>query len=116
MRDAEVLLGLMVAVAALVVLARRTNVPYPAVLVVGGVALAAIPGIPIVKLRPDLIFLLFLPPLLYTESLETPLRELRRNARPIASLAVGLVIASSVAAAAAGRAILPGLGWPAALV
>ena len=75
MHEVEAILCLLVAVAILVTVARKLSVPYPVPLVMGGLVLALIPGLPTVKLRPELTFLLFLPPLLYRESITSPLRE-----------------------------------------
>src|SRR5437762_1209549 len=93
----EVVLGLLVAVAALALLARKLPVPYPILLVIGGLLLALIPGLPRVRLDPDLVFVLFLPPLLYPAALFTPWRDFRANLRPILLLAVGLVLFTTVA-------------------
>lgn len=114
MHEIELVLALLVAVAALAPLARATQVPYPILLVVGGLLLALIPAVPKVELGPDLVFLLFLPPLLYIAAFDTSIRDVRANLRPILSLAVGLVLATTAAVAVVVHALLPGLGWPAA--
>jgi Na+/H+ antiporter len=116
LHEVEVILGLLVAVAVLVTIARKLSVPYPVPLVIGGLALALIPGLPTVELKPELTFLLFLPPLLYRESLTSPLRDFRSNARPILSLAIGLVIATTCAVAWVAHTLMPGMSWPAAFV
>jgi monovalent cation/hydrogen antiporter len=67
-------------------------VPYPILLVLGGLALGFVPGLPQVELHPDVVFLLFLPPLLYVSALFTSWRDFRANLRPISPLAVGLVL------------------------
>jgi CPA1 family monovalent cation:H+ antiporter len=90
--EIEVMLWLLVAVAALALLARKISVPYPILLVLGGLVLALIPGIPKIRLEPRLIFVLFLPPLLYPAALFTSWRDFRANLRPIILLAVGLVL------------------------
>jgi len=104
----------LIVIAVLFEVARRASLPYPALFVLGGLALAFIPGLPSITLEPDLVLLVFLPPLLFGAAFETPLRELRRNLWPIARLSVGLVIATAVIVAAVAQAIVPGLGWPAA--
>ena len=88
----DVILGLLVAVAALALLARKISVPYPILLVIGGLLLALTPGVPQIKLDPHIIFILFLPPLLYPAALFTSWRDFRANLRPITMLAVGLVV------------------------
>jgi Na+/H+ antiporter len=107
-------LGLLVATAALYEVARRVGVPYPTVLVLGGLVLALVPGLPPVTLEPDLVLFVFLPPLLFAAAFETPLRELRANVAPLLRLAVGLVLFTIVAVALVTQAIVPGLGWAAA--
>ena len=72
------------------------------------------PGLPHITLEPDLVLLVFLPPLLFAAAFETPLRELRRNVWPIARLSIGLVLVTTVAVAAVAEALVPGLGWAAA--
>jgi CPA1 family monovalent cation:H+ antiporter len=114
--EIEIILGLLVAVAVLVTVSRRTAVPYPVLLVVGGLALALVPGLPALRLDPEIVFLLFLPPLLYWESLTAPLSEFRKNARPIFLLAVGLVLVTTVLVAVVAHALIHGLTWPAAYV
>jgi monovalent cation/hydrogen antiporter len=108
------LLALMVAVAGLSVLARVVGVPYPILLVLGGLVLGFVPGMPPVELPPELVLVVFLPPLLYWAGFFSSPRDLRAEARPITLAAVGLVLATMVAVAAAAHAMVDGLSWPAA--
>jgi monovalent cation/hydrogen antiporter len=112
---AELVLGLLIAVAALVTIARRLGITYPLFLVIGGLILGLVPGVPPVHIDPDVIFLIVLPPLLYIAAYFTPVRSLRANLGTISSLAVGLVIASALAVAAVARALIPGLPWSVAI-
>jgi len=107
--------GLLVAVAGLAVVARLARIPYPILLVLGGLAFGFIPGVPDVRLEPDLVLLLFLPPLLYAAAFFANLRELRLNARPIGLLAIGLVIATMLTVAVVAHEVV-GLAWPVAFV
>jgi len=116
MPDAELILGLLIAVAALVTLARRLDLAYPIFLVIGGLALGLLPHVPRVELDPEVIFLIVLPPLLYIAAFYTPLTSLRANLFTISSLAVGLVIASAGTVAVVAHALIPGLTWPVAFV
>ena len=86
-----VIFGLLVAVAGLAAVARIVRVPYPIPLTIGGLALGFAPGVPDMALDPNLVLLIFLPPLLYSAAFFANLRELRDNLRPITGLAVGLV-------------------------
>ena len=95
----EIFVGLLLAVALLAMLARRLNVSYPILFVLGGLGLGLIPGLPKISLDPDLVFLCFLPPLLYPAALFTSWRDFRANLRPILLLAIGLVIYTTVVVA-----------------
>ncbi len=97
-------------------LAQRTSVPDPVVLCLLGVAASLLPGLPELDLPPELVFLLFLPPLLYRASFLTSPRTLRDNALPIALLSVGLVVATAVGVAVVVDAFVPGLGFAEGLV
>jgi CPA1 family monovalent cation:H+ antiporter len=108
------LLALIVAVAGLSVLARLVRVPYPILLVLGGLLLGFVPGMPAVELPPELVLVAFLPPLLYWAGFFSSPRELQADARAISMLAVGLVLATTVAVALAARAVVDGMTWPAA--
>ncbi|MGH3099498.1 MAG: cation:proton antiporter, partial [Thermoleophilia bacterium] len=105
-----IVFGLLLGTAALAVLARVLRVPYPITLVVGGVAIGYLPGVPDVELDPDIVLLIFLPPLLYGAAFFTSLRDLRRNARPIALLSIGVVFATMGAVAVVAHEVI-GLGW-----
>ena len=109
--DSLVLLGLLAAGTALLALAQIVRVPYPILLVLGGLALGFVPGMPEIELAPDLVLVAILPPLLYGSAFFTSLRELRANIRPISFLAVGLVLTTTVVVAVVAHAAIPGIGW-----
>jgi CPA1 family monovalent cation:H+ antiporter len=112
MQALELVLALLVAVVVITTLAPALRVPAPILLVVGGLLLAIIPQVPDVVLAPDLAFVLFLPPLLYSAAFDTSVRDLRAHLRPILSLAIGLVLATTGAVAVVVHSLLPELGWP----
>jgi CPA1 family monovalent cation:H+ antiporter len=116
----ELLLVLLFAVALLAYLATRIHLPYPIVLVLGGLALGFVPGfvpgLPAIDLQPNLIFLLFLPVLLYADAWTTSWRDFRFNLRPISLLAIGLVITTTLLVAVVAHAVLPNFSWAAAFV
>ena len=117
MGQAELLIaGLLVAVAGLSTLARFLSVPYPIVLVVGGALLGFIPGLPEVALDPEVVLVVFLPPLLYGSSIYANFGDLRANLRALTLSTVGLVLATMCAVAWAAHALIPGLPWEAAFV
>ena len=94
---------------ALTYLARRLRIADPIVLLVGGVALGFVPNLPQVELEPDLVFLLFLPPILFSAAYFTPIRDFKANARPILLLAVGLVLFTTVVVGLVVQALVPGI-------
>jgi Na+/H+ antiporter len=111
------LLMLLIAVAgALRILAQKWGVPHPSLLVLGGLAVALIPGLPQPKVDPELLFVIFVPPLLYWSALTISLREMRAFLGPIVRLATGLVIVTMAAVAAIVHLLAPQVGWPAAFV
>jgi CPA1 family monovalent cation:H+ antiporter len=112
MPELEVVLGLLVAVVVLAIVAPWLRIPAPILFVLGGLVLALIPQVPDVVLAPDVVFLLFLPPLLYSAAFDTSIRDIRAHIQPIVSLAVGLVLATTVIVAVVVQALVPGLGWP----
>ena len=114
--DTLVLFALLAAVAFLLLAAERTSVPYPILLVVGGLGLGFVPGIPEIQLPPDLVLVAVLPPLLYGAAFFTSLRDLRENAGAITLLAVGLVLTTMVIVAAVAHMLIPGLSWAGAFV
>src|ERR1700716_2462140 len=115
MGQAELLIvGLLVAVTVLGALARRLALPYPIVLVIGGALFGFIPGVPTVKLDPDVVLVIFLPPLLYAAAFFANLNEIRANLRGIALTSVGLVLVTMVAVAVVAHELIPGLPWAAA--
>ena len=115
MNQIEFLILLLLAVAALAQLALVLRVPYPIFLVLGGVAIALVPGLPEIELAPEIIFLVFLPPLLNSAAFSSSPRDLRTHLRPIALLAIGLVLATMVVVALAAHYVI-GLPWAAAFV
>ena len=114
--NVESVLILLLAAALLVRLADFGNIPAPIVLVLGGLGIALIPGLPEVELDPDVIFLVFLPPLVYAAGWRTSPLELRALMRPLALLSVGLVFVTAAAVAVVAHAMVPELGWAEAAV
>lgn len=112
----EFLILLLLGAAGLVRLAELARVPYPIVLVLGGLAVGFVPGLPDVELDPEVVFLVFLPPLLSAAGFASSPQALRAEAGPLAFLSVGLVLLTMGAVAAVGHALIPGLGWEAAFI
>jgi CPA1 family monovalent cation:H+ antiporter len=114
-RGVELIALLFIAVIGLGTLARRLVIPYPILLVIGGLLLGFVPGLPPVRLDPDLVFFVFLPPILWSAAYFTSFRDFRANLRPILLLALGLVAATTAVVATVAHAIVPGLGWAGAV-
>jgi len=98
-----------------VTLSRRLHIPYPVLLLVGGLLLGSIPGVPRFELDPDIILLLILPPIVYVAAFLTPIRSFRTELGNIVSLAIGLVLASTFVVAGLALAIVPAITLPVAL-
>ena len=115
MPEFELVLLLLVAVALIVTLARRLNVPYPILLILGGLVLAAIPWVPDIELDPEIVLVIFLPPLIFAAAWQTPVHDLRRNLRPVLLLSVGLVVFTALVVGAVLQWLVPGLPLAAAI-
>ena len=115
MPKAELVIGGLLAILVLSSVAERFEIPHAVVLVLGGLLLGFIPGTPAVRLDPSVIFLIFLPPLIYAASFTFAAEDMRGNVRPIGFLAIGLVIATVAAVAVAAHVVI-GMRWPAAFV
>jgi Na+/H+ antiporter len=116
MNALELILVLLMVATGLGVAADHLKVPYPMLLVLGGLALAFVPGLPEVSIDPALVLLIFLPPLLFAAAWFTSWRDFAANRRPIGLLAVGLVVATTSAVAWVAHAVIPGMSWPVAFV
>ncbi|MGE5408561.1 MAG: Na+/H+ antiporter [Syntrophothermus sp.] len=116
MHDVDSILILLLAAAVLVWLADLGRIPAPIVLVLGGLAIALVPGLPEVELEPDVVFLIFLPPLVFSAGWRTSPLELRALTRPLALLSVLLVFLTAGVVALVAHALVPGLGWAEAAV
>jgi Na+/H+ antiporter len=112
--DIALVVVLLFVVALLAVASRRVGIPYPILMVVAGLGLGLVPGLPRLELEPDLVFLLFLPPILFSAAFFTSIRELRTNIRPISLLAIGLVLATTGVVALVVHSVMPDIGWAAA--
>lgn len=112
MNEIELILLLLVVVAAVTPVARRLRIPYPILLVLGGLVLALLPIVPDLELSPEFVFLLFLPPLVYRAAFATSIRDFRSLLKPILSLSVGLVLATMAVVAVVLHTLVPEIGWP----
>jgi CPA1 family monovalent cation:H+ antiporter len=102
-------------VVAVTAIARRLPVPPPILQVIAGFLIGLIPGVELPRLDADLVFFVFLPPVLWAAAFFTSLRDFTANRRPIGLLAIGLVLATSAGVAVAARMLFPGMPWPVAV-
>src|SRR5256714_15466451 len=115
MGQAELLIaGLLVAVAGLSALARYVSIPYPIVLVIGGALFGLIPGVPEVKLNPDVVLVVFLPPLLYGAAFFANFGDMRANLRSLSLSSIGLVLLTMTLVAGAAHPPIDGMSGGAA--
>jgi monovalent cation/hydrogen antiporter len=111
----DIVIALLAVSIPLVALARTMKVGYPVLLVLGGLVLCFVPGLPQVEIHPELVFMVFLPPLLYWQAVTAPTGAMHANLDSIGSLAIGLVLATAFAVALVAKAIVPAMAWPAAI-
>ena len=116
MGEIEFLFAILVAVVLLVPLARRLELPFPIFLVLGGLGLGALPGVPEIELEPEVFLLVFVPPLVHAAGYQASPRRLVRDARPIALAAIVLVATTIAVLAVAAHALVDDLSWAAAWV
>jgi CPA1 family monovalent cation:H+ antiporter len=114
--DQLILLALLAVLAGLLIAAPKLRIPYPIFLVLGGLALGFVPGMPSLALPPEVVLVAVLPPLLYLSAYRTSLRDLRANARAIGILAIGLVAATTVTVAVVAHAAVDHMSWSTAFV
>jgi monovalent cation/hydrogen antiporter len=115
MNGVELILILLAVAVGLAIAADRIRLPYPIVLLIGGVVLAFTP-VPHLEIEPDIVLVVFLPPLLFSAAWLMSWRDFRASARTISLLAIGLVIATTVGVAVVAHALIPGMPWPVAFV
>jgi monovalent cation/hydrogen antiporter len=115
-QESALLVLLLAAIVVVAVVAKRFKIPYPIAFVIGGAVLTLFPNLPQFELKPDWVFLIFLPPLLYAGGWMTDWKAFKQNLRAISLLAIGLVIATTVAVAVVAHALAPQIGWAAAFV
>src|SRR5260370_38584370 len=111
----QLVVALLVVLVALVALANRLNISYPLVLVLGGLILAIPPRMPEIRLEPDIVFLAVLPPLLFSDALNSSWRDFRENWPPLFLLSVGLVLATTVSVLLVAHLLLH-MAWGPAFV
>jgi CPA1 family monovalent cation:H+ antiporter len=115
MLSIHIIIALIMGCAPLAWIARRLGLPDPVALVLGGAALAFIPGLPPIGIAPEIVFTVLLPPILYQAALHLPWGEFRESLRPILILAIGLVAATMAAIGLVAHWLIPSLPLAAAM-
>lgn len=98
------------------ILSNKYKFPFPIVLVVCGVIISIVPGLPAIALNPEVVFIIFLPPLLYHAAWNTSWHDFKGSIRPISLAAIGLVFFTTLAVAVAAHMLIDGLSWPLAFL
>ena len=99
-----------------VALVPKLKLPAEVILLLGSLAISFIPGLPEVALKPDIVFLIFLPPILFTAAFSTSWRDFKNNLRPISAHAVGLILFTMFCVAVAAKELISGMSWAQALL
>ncbi|HEY5919530.1 MAG TPA: Na+/H+ antiporter [Chryseolinea sp.] len=116
MENIATVIVLLTVVTALSEVTDRIKIPYPILLVLAGIGIGLVPGLPHINLNPETVFLVFLPPVLYAAAWSTSWADFKAARRPITLLAIGCVIFTTCAVAWIAHMFIPGLGWPEAFV
>lgn len=111
MNNITIVILLLTVITALSELTDRIKIPYPILLVLVGIIIGLVPGLPTVTLDPELVFLIFLPPVLYSAAWNTSWPDFKASIRPISLLAIGCVLFTTTMVAVIAHAFIPGFGW-----
>ncbi|HEV8512757.1 MAG TPA: Na+/H+ antiporter [Cyclobacteriaceae bacterium] len=116
MGNITIVILLLAIITALAEVADRVRIPYPILLVLVGIGVSLVPGLPVISLEPDVVFLLFLPPVLYSAAWSTSWPDFKAASRPISLLAIGCVLFTTTLVAVVAHYFIPGFGWPESFV
>ncbi len=116
MTNIGIIILLLAVVTALAQVTDKVRIPYPILLVLAGIAIGVIPGLPVLTLDPDVVFLIFLPPALYAAAWSTSWPDFKQSIRPISLLAIGCVLFTTVIVAIVAHHFIPDFGWVEAFV
>lgn len=116
MENTAVIILLLFGIAFIGILSNKFKFPFPIALVLSGVCISIIPGLPVIELAPEVVFIIFLPPLLYGAAWNTSWHDFKANLRPISMSAIGLVLFTTLLVAIAVHWLVPGISWPVAFL
>lgn len=116
MENITIIIMMLFGIAFLGILSNKYNFPFPIVLVLCGIVISIIPGLPVIALSPDIVFIIFLPPLLYHASWNTSWHDFKGAIRPISFAAIGLVLFTTLAVAIVAHELIEDMSWPLAFL
>lgn len=116
MENTAIIVLLLFGIACIGILSNKYKFPFPIALVLSGVAISIIPGLPVIELAPEVVFIIFLPPLLYAAAWNTSWHDFKANLRPISFAAIGLVLFTTALVAIAAHWLIPAISWPVAFL
>jgi len=116
MENVGLIVLLLFGVALLGVLSNRYKLPFPIALVLSGLLISLIPGLPTIELRPEIVFVIFLPPLLYAAAWNTSWYDFKTYSRSISLAAIGLVLLTALGVAIIAHTVIPDISWPLAFL
>lgn len=111
MQNISIVILLLAVVTALAQITDRIKIPYPILLVLAGIGIGLLPGLPHLELEPDIVFLIFLPPVLYSAAWTTSWPDFKASIRPISLLAIGCVLFTTILVAMCAHYFIPNFGW-----
>lgn len=116
MENYSIVIFIMAIMIGLSAIADKIKLPYPVLLITAGIAIGFIPSLPNIELNPEIVFLIFLPPLLYDAAFNISFTEFKTNINTIGTLAISLVFITTLGIAVAAHYIIPGMTWPLSFV
>ena len=116
MENYSIVIFIMAIMIGLSAMADSVRIPYPVLLITAGIAIGFIPTLPVIELNPEVVFLIFLPPLLYDAAFNINFQDFRTNISTISTLAISLVFITASGIAAVSYYLIPGMTWPLAFV
>src|SRR5689334_2680214 len=116
MEKVSIIVILLFGITFLGILSNKFKFPFHIILVLSGIAISLIPGLPVISLDPEVVFIIFLPPLLYSAAWNISWHEFRSALRPIGLASIGLVFFTTALVGVAAYYLIPGLDWPLAFL
>ncbi|MBB5638952.1 CPA1 family monovalent cation:H+ antiporter [Pedobacter cryoconitis] len=116
MENYSIVIFILAVMIGLSAIADKIRLPYPILLIIAGIAVGFIPGLPDIELNPNVVFLIFLPPLLYDAAFNISFQEFKTNINTISALAISLVFLTATGIAVIAHYLIPGMSWPLSFV